>query len=891
MTDPLVCPTAVQLAEQLRAFVLRQLEALEGTLLVGWQPPRVLGGHPVGADVRADLAFTLAHLADGGVAEVAGTPVDQAIGAALRPIDGATTHTFFSYRVAETLGRYGALAANPLVDGWSDAERANIADACDSTSWLPLLTEGVLPANYAAVLARCEIARGNLGIPVDQQTLDGLIAGASSLLARNPLGYLDDDPGGGGRYDMYTLDLPLFCEPFADRLPAWTATARAACRLVEHTIAPDGTPIAWGRSTGLLGLCHTIEMAALVSRPDAELSDTPDRWLAFAAAAAARVPAWFRDGLTSAHQHRSPYGYRGPARRLQLTLDALGKLVWAANVFAGAPPSLVATAPSDARPPIDAWLAFEEERPLGVWAHRSGHGSFVVPVVGTPWSDYLPAPREPGRFEVPVDRPLAVATPMAIVRERTHAAGGVPTAADHAPGQLTLRYDGLPALGGLDAARPGPPLGGSRAARLSVERRTLTVEEHLTFDAPPDAVAVQVSEARDQPLVVTVESDHPHRLTIVDTDGVKEWRSFWGELPRLHQIDLEPATEIELRWSVTPALRVATDAHHHWYHRSLYDPMAPWVTDRPLHRPQFERADAADRLRPLDVYHLHWPEWVFDEDADGARRFVERLHDHGVALVWTQHNLLPHRPGDFDELYRVIAAGADGIIHHSAWGEQRVRTVRPYREDALHRVIPHGHWAALTSERTLARRAEAEAALGLDPCPLRLGIVGAPRPGKQTVAFMDAFARSSREDLQLLVLSLDDGDGERVPADSRITAHPYEFVDRAVWDLRLAAIDLVVFPFAPDAQMLTTGVFGDAIGAGLPALVTSWGFLIEVMGPAGIPMGDSPADWTAAIDALDSATIGAAADAAVARQPLYDWSHLAAETRTFLEDVAATVPR
>jgi hypothetical protein len=876
-----------QLSVQLRAFVVEQLEALAGSVLAEWQPPRVLAGHAVGPDVRADLAFTLAHLADGGTTDIAGTSIHDAIAATLRPIDGAATHTFFSYRVAETLARYGPFATNALVADWSPTERANVAEACDSTSWLPLLDEGLLPANYAAVLTRCEVARAALGLDIDDAVLADLTARAADLLARNPRGYLDDEVSGGGRYDMYTLDLALFCEPFADRLPAWPACARAACHLVEHTIARDGTPIAWGRSTGLLGLCHTIEMAALACRDSRDLVAQPARWLRFALLAAEHLAPWFRDGLTTAHQHRSPYGYRGPARRLQLTLDTLGKLAWAANVLAGAPADLVPSTTAEALDPIDAWVPFEDDRPLGVWAHRSGHLSFVVPVVGTAWSDYLPAPHQPGLFDVPVDRPLAVATPMIVVDERTYAACGVPVLAEHQPGSLALRYESFPAMGSLDALKPSASFAGAAERHLVVERRTLMVDEHVHFERAPDVVALQICETVDHPLVVTVETDHPHRLSTVDTDGVKEWRSFWGELPRVHQIDLEPATDIELTWSVTPALRVGTDGHHHWYHRSLYDPMVPWVADRPVHRPQFEGRHAADHLRQLDVYHLHWPEWVFDQDVEGARRFVERLHEHGVALVWTQHNLLPHRPGEFEELYRVVAAGADGIIHHSRWGEERVRAARPYRDDALHRVIPHGHWGAMTSERTPARRAEAEASLGLSPCGLRIGIVGAPRPGKETVSFMHAFAHTDRTDAQLVVLSL--ADDEATVDDPRITALRYEEVDRSVWDLRLAAIDVLAFPFAPDAQMLTTGVIGDAVGAGLPGLITGWGFLTEVMGDAGIPMGDRPDAWTAAIDALDADSIASAAAAAVELQPLYDWLAIATETRTFLEDVAARV--
>src|SRR5690606_4721471 len=98
---------------------------------------------------------------------------------------------FFSYRVAETVGRFGPLAGNPVVEGWTTDEVANLAEACDSTSWLPLLDEQILPANYAAVLARCELGRQRLGLPVDPATIDHLVGRADRLLERNPRGFLD----------------------------------------------------------------------------------------------------------------------------------------------------------------------------------------------------------------------------------------------------------------------------------------------------------------------------------------------------------------------------------------------------------------------------------------------------------------------------------------------------------------------------------------------------------------------------------------------------------------------------------------------------------------------------------------------------------------------------
>jgi glycosyltransferase involved in cell wall biosynthesis len=877
--------TSGTLAEQLRSFAFEHVDTLARDHFAGWNLPRMFAGHRVGADVRADLAFTLGHLAGGGVREVAGTPIDDAVAAVLRPIDGAATHTFFSYRVAETLATHGPLEDNPLLVGWSGAERAEVVRACDSTDWIPLLGESFLPANYAAVLARCELGRRRLGLDVDGQVLSDLLERAAALFARNPTGLLDDDPDGGGRYDIYSVDLYLFCEPFAAELMHWERGLAQVLDLVGHTVGDDGTPIAWGRSTGLLGACHTIELAALAVEGEPPRSPEPQRWIRRAQVAADRLGGWFRDGVTTAHQHRSPYRYRGPARRLQLTLDALGKLAWAANRLDALETEVVASAPDEAFGADDAWVPFEERRPLGVWCYRSGHLAFSLPVTGTAWSDYLPAPRQPGRFETPVDRALAVGTPTVVVDGRTYASGGVPAAVRHAPASLTLGYDGYPELGGLEGAPT--TLAGERAVTMRVERRTLHVDEHLRFEQVPDAVVLQVADAAHGPIVVEAGGAHPAVVSTVDTAGIHEWRSFWGELPRVHQIDLEPATSMSFSWSATPVLQVVTDSSHHWYLRSLYDPMAPWVIDRDMHRPAIEHPNALERLRWVDVYHLHWPEWVFDTDVEAAQRFLDLLDAAGTRLVWTQHNLLPHRDGDFADLYALFAGAAHGVIHHSEWGRSRSLAARLYRPDARHAVIPHGHWADLAGQRSAELRGRAERELDLEPCAVRIGIIGAPRPGKLTTEFIEAFRASRRDDVQLLVTSLEPDEVAAMVDDPRLRVLPYEFVDREVYNRRLAAIDVLAFPFAADTQMLTTGVFADAVGQGLPALVTGWGFLTEVLGDAGLAMGDTPESWTSAIDALDATVLSRAAEASDALRATYDWSRIASMTRTLLEDVVA----
>src|SRR3954469_1529838 len=106
---------STQLADRLVADTVAQLRFAELSYLPGFRIPCHYGGHQVGADTRADIAFTLGLLWDNGLREVAGLHIVEALRRVLFTIDGATTDTFFSYRVAETLARFGPITANGLL--------------------------------------------------------------------------------------------------------------------------------------------------------------------------------------------------------------------------------------------------------------------------------------------------------------------------------------------------------------------------------------------------------------------------------------------------------------------------------------------------------------------------------------------------------------------------------------------------------------------------------------------------------------------------------------------------------------------------------------------------------------------------------------------------------
>jgi glycosyltransferase involved in cell wall biosynthesis len=889
-----------ELADEIAVWTSAQVETLIARHLPDLRVPRVFAGYPVGSDVRADLAYTLGLLDACGQGTVAGRSAAESIPAVLRAIDGPATHTFFSYRVAETLARAGRFADHPWLADFSEAERANLAEACDSTSWCALLDAGQLPANYAAVLARCEVARSRLGLAIDGARLDRLIERTVALLTRSALGWHDDSPVHAGRYDIYLADLYLFLEPlaedavFAPRLAAaWARGARSAIGLVERVGARNGAAFPWGRSTGALAICLTIELGALALVRG--WGGNPALWLARTADAFARFAGWMHDGLIAAHRHRSPYSYRGPERRLQMTLDCLGKLAWAAAALRQAPAG-PAPADEESFPAADDLIELSSAPRAAVWAYRGRGVAFALPLVGSTLNDYLPAPQCPGFLEVPVETDLPTGLPFAVRHGRRFAPGGPPVAIEHAPGRLRVSWDRLPRTGEWDVAAERPALAGSCSAAFDVRGGRLSARARLVFDELPDALSLVVAESAARRLRVGFECRQPHAVATIDTSGVKEYRSFWGELPRMHQIDVEPAREVELAWTIAPVLRVATSASPHHYNRALYDPLVGCVEERQLPYEWFRDPSAADPgfLDDLDLFHLHWPEWT-SHDPHAHRALIARLREHRVRIVWTQHNLLPHsRDPALAGLYALWAEAADGVIHHSRWGEARVRAAHPFRADAIHRVIPHphfGHLAAATvaasdagSAERRRTRIEVERELELRPCAIRLGVVGAPRPEKDVQLLLDAFAACRRDDLGLVVLSL--GPADRISDDPRIRALAYEMVPREVYDRRLCAIDALVFPIRA-GDLLTSGVVGDAVAFGLPSLVSDWPFLSEALGEAAIPYGSSRAELTACLDALSVDELARAGAAARLLQPVLARERIAALTLALLDEVGS----
>jgi hypothetical protein len=324
-------------------------------------------------------------------------------------------------------------------------------------------------------------------------------------------------------------------------------------------------------------------------------------------------------------------------------------------------------------------------------------------------------------------------------------------------------------------------------------------------------------------------------------------------------------------------LRVATDDPWARYVACLYEPLADRVD-----LVEFSRRHLADpdggvkRLAACDVFHLHWPEWFTNGDLDDADALLGAIRTAGLALVWTQHNLVPHwdHP-NFVALYDRVAAAADVVVHHSESGRRLAMSRLPYGATTRHVVIGHGHWptpAVLADPAARARRrAITEERLGLPPCAWRVGVLGAPRRDKDCVGFAEGFAASTRDDLGLLVTSLTPDEVTAVPDDPRITAMAYDYLDDGGWVDLVSCVDVVALPFRPGGTMLTTGVVADVVGAGLASLATPWAYLTDTLGDAAIywdpEVASGPTSLPAVLDRLDGDGIAASAAAAAALRP------------------------
>ncbi len=467
---PLARPTtAGALADRLVATTSDKLTELEGSTATGLVLPSVHAGHVVGDDAVGDLLYVLGLLVECGVEEVAGVDLRNHIVATLARLDPVAVEAFASYRVAETVLRIGGLDAVPA--GLHDT----VLEAATSSKTLALLKDGAdIPPNFAVVGARC--LRGVARLRDEGGADDASFVERVRTMFGTGEGWIDDGMGPWVQYDIYTPDVYLFAEPLlVDIGEPWRRGLQRVLDDLDDLAQPGGA-VVWGRSIGALGLAMTVELAGLAVGH--EIGGNRDRWIARAEAALDELDGWFPDGVIAAHQGRATMFYRGPHRRLQMTLDVYGKLLLAATGLRRRP-EVTGAPPASIWPTVDRLVTFDPDRPAAVWTLRSPSLRYALPLLTGFSTDYAPSPRSPGLFEQPTSG-YPVMVPAITGAPRSGLDGddavalipaGLPTSIDHEPGQLTVRHHGWAPCGN-DADHPAA-VGGSRTAVYRVDGRTL----------------------------------------------------------------------------------------------------------------------------------------------------------------------------------------------------------------------------------------------------------------------------------------------------------------------------------------------------------------------------------------------------------------------------------
>lgn len=874
------------LQAEIMDYVVAAMEGIRERYLEGEPWAGFLGGYPVKSDTICDYLYVLGLLRQLGVKRLNGEAIETILRRWLPRIDGANTITFYSYRLAETLLLFGPMAENSLVSDLPQAVVAELERAVDSSEILDSLghQEGGRPNNYWGVLARCEEARRRLGLLDDPGVLDRAVAETEKILLANPHGYFDDSADRRGRFDSYSADLLLFVEPLWDRFAGEPLRERLRrhVALFESIAMENGASVVWGRSTGVLSLCLNMEMHSLALRE--EWAAEPDRSAALVRHSFACFREdWMQDGLVTAHRGRSPFRYRGPQRWLQMTLDCLGKLALTARnlgtVQAG---DRAVGGAATLFPMVDRFHEFSEDG-AGVWMFRNRRFAFQLAVVNTGHADadYVPMVRCPGLWDNPVDSSLLVMNPRIRMGEEVHAFSGLPVVVEKLADGLRLVYESE--LGGAGKSR--------REVLYRVRDDRLEVKECWEFGHAPDGVAVALAES-ERPLEWTVEASVPWRMREVDVAGVLSYRSFWGTLQTWREVQMAGRQRMEMRYQIRPKVRVLAIPGDHDYVQCLYGHLADTAVEVDLLPQQLQwRAGLAREWgRRYDVLHIGWPEHLFGGERDERYRrrylaFLEELGRQPLQVVWTLHNRLPHG-GEWEwgeRLYGEWAKLTKAALHHSRWGAARMRVALPFGEGCRHAVVPHPHYGAYMAAGP--GKAEAERELGLEPVPIRIGVVGRPQKEKQVELVMAAFAAAANPDLELLVTAVrpetvipDDG---RIRAFARTAMEPRERIA-----LYTAACDLLV-SCPTGERYLTSGIVADAVGQGVGMICNRWPFLEEIMGEAALYFDDGdPAGLSRLLAGLDRATVDKLAAASQALRAANGPDHCAGQLAEAIHVVA-----
>jgi len=159
-------------------------------------------------------------------------------------------------------------------------------------------------------------------------------------------------------------------------------------------------------------------------------------------------------------------------------------------------------------------------------------------------------------------------------------------------------------------------------------------------------------------------------------------------------------------------------------------------------------------IPPADVFHVHWPEGIFNGRMGGIAPFAalkalrvlmvsRRIRRHGGLVALTAHNATPHmhltgwRRAVWQTYHSRLLRETGLLVGLSEGGLAAFRDMNPAAASIPGCVIPHPHYKTIypvPPPRNVARHR-----LGLPADRLVIGMIGSMRPSKQIGAAIRVF--------------------------------------------------------------------------------------------------------------------------------------------------------
>lgn len=291
--------------------------------------------------------------------------------------------------------------------------------------------------------------------------------------------------------------------------------------------------------------------------------------------------------------------------------------------------------------------------------------------------------------------------------------------------------------------------------------------------------------------------------------------------------------------------------------------------------------------RHIQILHFHWLDGLYMNrlfTPVQVLRFVRRYRmarELGYGIVWTAHNILPHR-ADFTPLHvairRMVMADADAVIVHCQAGRREL--LRRFPRKGPVEVIPHGNYT--TAYPMTMPRDEARLSLGLDPSKFVFLALGNIAKYKGLEHFAASFAQVSGSDEVAIVAGRNRDESvvnqlrRHAEQDARFIVHD-GYIPANDMQRYLLAADVMVAPFD---KVLTSGSVILGLTFGLPVIVPATGCLPElVTSEAGelYQPGDATA-LTQAMGNIKSRDIAAMRTAARRIAGSLDWREIGRQT-------------